>query len=294
VALEDWRVRAAELLQVRREIVRVEWRDAAMRLVAHAETPYRGEYWSDNFREESETHAVAACTNARRTNAATYSPSYFQLLGEGLGTELMEVCQPLQEKGHVVGYVLGTYSLPNILSPGGQEPDAHPGGLVHRARRHAPGPGGGGLARRAHVHGPAAAGPAGQHAGAAHGQLAPRAQRLPECDDGAGDGHVDRAGDVLVVLVRDNRRRLRAERDLGDALAFRKAMEDSLVTGMRARDLQGRITYVNPAFCNMVGFSAEELLGLNVAPYWPPELAQEYRQRQGRRLSAPAHTARGP
>jgi two-component system sensor histidine kinase DctS len=32
---------------------------------------------------------------------------------------------------------------------------------------------------------------------------------------------------VLVVLVRDNRRRLRAERDLGDALAFRKAMEDS-------------------------------------------------------------------
>ena len=59
---------------------------------------------------------------------------------------------------------------------------------------------------------------------------------------------------VLVVLVRDNRRRLRAERDLGDALAFRKAMEDSLVTGMRARDLQGRITYVNPAFCNMVGF----------------------------------------
>lgn len=32
---------------------------------------------------------------------------------------------------------------------------------------------------------------------------------------------------VLIVLVRDNRRRLRAERDLGDALAFRKAMEDS-------------------------------------------------------------------
>ena len=25
-------------------------------------------------------------------------------------------------------------------------------------------------------------------------------------------------------------------------------MEDSLVTGLRARDLQGRITYVNPAF----------------------------------------------
>jgi len=97
---------------------------------------------------------------------------------------------------------------------------------------------------------------------------------------------------VLVVLVRDNRRRLRAERDLGDALAFRKAMEDSLITGLRARDLQGRISYVNPAFCAMVGFSSEELLGLDIAPYWPPELAQEYRQRQGRRLSGAIPTAR--
>jgi two-component system sensor histidine kinase DctS len=59
---------------------------------------------------------------------------------------------------------------------------------------------------------------------------------------------------VLVMLGKDTRRRLRAESDLAEALAFRKAMEDSLVTGLRARDLQGRITYVNPAFCQMVGF----------------------------------------
>jgi two-component system sensor histidine kinase DctS len=91
---------------------------------------------------------------------------------------------------------------------------------------------------------------------------------------------------VMAVLVRDNRRRLRAERELADALAFRKAMEDSLVTGLRARDLEGRITYVNPAFCAMVGFSAAELLGQSVtAPYWPPELVDEYRERQAVRLS---------
>jgi PAS domain-containing protein len=54
---------------------------------------------------------------------------------------------------------------------------------------------------------------------------------------------------VLLLLGRDMRRRLKAENDLAEALAFRKAMEDSLVTGLRARDLQGRITYVNPAFC---------------------------------------------
>ncbi len=90
---------------------------------------------------------------------------------------------------------------------------------------------------------------------------------------------------VLVVLVRDNRRRLSAERDLGDALAFRKAMEDSLVTGLRARDLQGRITYVNPAFCAMVGFSAAELMGQDTPPYWPPEHAREYAERQMVRMA---------
>ncbi|MFO1232244.1 MAG: PAS domain S-box protein [Paenacidovorax caeni] len=57
-------------------------------------------------------------------------------------------------------------------------------------------------------------------------------------------------------------------------------MEDSLVAGLRARDLRGRVTYVNQAFCAMVGFSAEELLGRDMpAPYWPPELAEMYQQR---------------
>jgi two-component system sensor histidine kinase DctS len=78
---------------------------------------------------------------------------------------------------------------------------------------------------------------------------------------------------VLVLLGKDTRRRLRAENDLAEALAFRKAMEDSLVTGLRARDLQGRITYVNPAFCQMVGFRATNCWAWRAPPYWPPELA---------------------
>jgi PAS domain S-box-containing protein len=61
-------------------------------------------------------------------------------------------------------------------------------------------------------------------------------------------------------------------RDLEEAHTFRKAMEDSLLVGMRARDPQGRIIYVNPAFCAMVGYSAEELLGcLPPYPYWHPD-----------------------
>ena len=293
VGLEDWRMRAAELLQVRREIVRVEWRNASMRLVAHAETPYRSEYWSENFREESETHVVAACSNARRINAATYSPSYFQLLGEGLGMELMEACQPLQHQGHFMGYVVATYSLPNILSSqvsknltrnqevSFTEPDgtrlalvgaAWRGTRVFSSQQLLDLPGHTLVLRMDSWH------------------------RAPSVFPNVLTALVTAMSialvTVLIVLVRDNRRRLRAERDLGDALAFRKAMEDSLITGLRARDLQGRISYVNPAFCNMVGFTSEELLGLDIAPYWPPELAQEYRQRQGRRLSGALPTAR--
>jgi two-component system sensor histidine kinase DctS len=92
---------------------------------------------------------------------------------------------------------------------------------------------------------------------------------------------------VLFMLGRDIRRRLRVEHDLADALAFRKAMEDSLVTGLRARDLEGRITYVNPAFCKMVGVEARELLNHNFpSPYWPPELASVYQDRQAIRLAS--------
>ena len=76
----------------------------------------------------------------------------------------------------------------------------------------------------------------------------------------------------LWALRRHVRRRLVAEQALRTEHAFRKAMEDSLTVGMRARDLDGRITYVNPAFCHMVDWTAEELVG-TIPPmlYWVPE-----------------------
>jgi two-component system sensor histidine kinase DctS len=49
-------------------------------------------------------------------------------------------------------------------------------------------------------------------------------------------------------------------------------MEDSLLVGMRARDPEGKIIYVNPSLCAMVGYSAEELLGCQPPyPYWHPD-----------------------
>ena len=84
------------------------------------------------------------------------------------------------------------------------------------------------------------------------------------------------------------RLRTGAEGALAEAPAFRKAMEDSLATGLRARDLGGRITYVNPAFCEMVGFTAAELRSSESPPYWPPELAAQYASRQKVRLGRKA------
>lgn len=80
----------------------------------------------------------------------------------------------------------------------------------------------------------------------------------------------------LVGLYRHYRRRLAAEQSLGEAHALRRAMEESLTVGMRARDLDERILYVNPAFCRMVGWKAEDLIGrLPPLPYWLPELVEE-------------------
>jgi two-component system sensor histidine kinase DctS len=84
----------------------------------------------------------------------------------------------------------------------------------------------------------------------------------------------------LVALWRDIARRLVAEGALHQQMAFRTAMENSLVTGLRARDLEGRVTYVNPAFCQIVGLPAEELVGkAPPMPYWAPEAMDEYQQR---------------
>ena len=282
-----WREHANGLLQQRRELMRIEWRKVDMRLLAHAETPYRTVLWEDEANgTDAHSGETLTCTQARRTTGPAYSTSRFQLLGEGLGTETMQVCMPLLENGHVVGYMLGTYSLQGILTsqlgktlPRTQEvsftePDgtrlalvgaAWRGSRMFTAQQLLDLPGNTLVLRMDSWH----------HAPSV----------FPNVMTALVTAMSIALVSVVVVLVRDNRRRLRAERDLGDALAFRKAMEDSLVTGMRARDLQGCITYVNPAFCNMVGFSAHELLGLNVAPYWPPELAQEYVHRRDQRLA---------
>ena len=75
---------------------------------------------------------------------------------------------------------------------------------------------------------------------------------------------------MLIANWRHTRRRMQAQQALVAETNFRRAMENSMLTGMRALDMQGRITYVNAAFCQMTGWSEGELVGRTPPfPYWP-------------------------
>jgi hypothetical protein len=81
---------------------------------------------------------------------------------------------------------------------------------------------------------------------------------------------------MLLGTWRHMRRRSQIQNALVQETQFRRAMENSMLTGMRALDMEGRITYVNAAFCQMSGFSEAELLGCTPPyPYWPPDRIEE-------------------
>lgn len=75
---------------------------------------------------------------------------------------------------------------------------------------------------------------------------------------------------MLIANWRHTRRRAQAQQALMVETAFRRAMENSMLTGMRVLDMQGRITYVNAAFCRMTGWRESDLIGRTAPfPYWP-------------------------
>ena len=284
---ESWTLGASALLWEHREVMRIEWRDSALATLSHVDTPFRALVFDRFDRTIAQFDVALSCASARRFSGPAYSNSYFVPQSDGLGMELIDLCLPLAAGGRLTGYMLATYSLQEILVDlvekrliRSQEVSFTEADGTRLALH--------GLARR------------GNHVFTSQQLLnLPGYTLMLRMDSwrGAPDLFPNvltalvtamsiALVSVLVLLAKDMRRRLHAERSLADALALRKAMEDSLGTGLRARDLQGRITYVNPAFCQMVGFAPDELLGHSIpAPYWPPEHADQYQQRQAIRLA---------
>nr|WP_227494221.1 PAS domain-containing sensor histidine kinase [Ramlibacter pallidus] len=288
---ERWLAAADQLLRAHREFVRLEWRGPDLELRAEADSPYRNPAFARFGRANSLPEVQQACTAARRISSHAYARSHFVPQADGLGLELMELCLPQVEVGRLMGFIVATYSLSDLLATqigpqmGRSQEISFTEADGTRLAMH-------GLARR------------GQRVFSAQQLLDLPGSTMVLRMDSWRHAEPDLFPNVMTALVtvmsialvtvlfllgHDTRRRLRVEEDLADALAFRKAMEDSLVTGLRARDLQGRTTYVNPAFCQMVGFTSDELLGQgSPAPYWPPELAEDYRKRQEVRLAGHA------
>ena len=284
---EAWNFPASDLLRERREIMRLEWRNESLDVITQVGTPYKSPVFERLGRNSMQADINLACTTARRLSGAAYSTSYFVPQADGLGFEMLDMCMPITVEGRLVGYTVASYSLQDVLAE-----------LVGKQ-----------LARGQSVAFTEADGTRlALHGTPSRGNRIYVAQQLLDL---TGNPLVLRLESrlglpslfpnvltalvtamslalmaVLFLLARDMRRRLRVEHDLGEALAFRKAMEDSVLTGLRARDLSGRITYVNPAFCQMVGISAKELLNHSFpSPYWPPDLADVYQQRQLVRLA---------
>jgi len=93
----------------------------------------------------------------------------------------------------------------------------------------------------------------------------------------------------LLFLWRYARIRSRAEAALMAETRFRRAMEDSMSTGMRVLDMQGRIAYVNPAFCRLIGWDEADLVGRAPPfPYWVPGRYQRHRETLNQLLSGHA------
>ena len=283
-----WWTGATQLLHEHREWMRLQWHDAALNLRAVADSPFYPALAPPP--PDGSTHHPSdianLCGQASKLGAAAYAPSRFVPRAGGLGEEVLELCLPVRQGAQLQGYVVATHTLDGMLallpssltrgqSVGFTELDGTRLAMQGVPRRGA----------RVFV--------AQQVIDLPGAPIVLRlegSRQLPDVFPNVLTALVTGLSialiTVLVLLARDFRARQQAESELAQALAFRKAMEDSLVTGLRARDLEGRITYVNPAFCDMVGFAADELIGQsNPVPYWPPEMAQDYAARQVQRLS---------
>jgi PAS domain S-box-containing protein len=91
----------------------------------------------------------------------------------------------------------------------------------------------------------------------------------------------------LWSVLKQMQVRQEAEANLQTETSFRNAMENSTPVGIRAHDMQKRITYVNRAFCEMTGWTSRELIGLAPPfPFWPDNRRDELVEKMNRALQS--------
>jgi two-component system sensor histidine kinase DctS len=269
-APETLQSRLAQMFKNGHELRRVVWFDARGRVLAArgAELPAAG----------LPDASVAAAEVARKTRSGRYSEPYG---AAPRASALVDYHLPLYRDGAFAGSLVATYSLKVLLDETvpwwfAQENFL---ALLDRDERVVAQRAAGGPGRGVYTHKHALDLP-GPSIVLATDSVKGAPKLLPNLL--VGSVIVLALGLLLslATLWRHIARTIAAESALRQQMAFRTAMENSLLTGLRARDLEGRVTYVNPAFCQMVGLPPEELIGkVPPMPYWAPEAMAEYEQR---------------
>ncbi|CAH0134961.1 Sensor protein FixL [Massilia sp. Bi118] len=262
--------RLAQMFKNGHELRRIAWLDADGKALA-----LRGSELPESGLTQSSRDAQ---TMARSSRNGRYSDAY----GAGHASGgLVDYHLPLYRHGQYAGSLLATYNLQTLLDENVPWWFAQDNALslLDRddrvvARRAAGGPGHGVYTHKRALDLP------GAQIALATDSVKGAPKLLPNLL--VGSVIVLALGLVisLAALWRHIARTIAAENALRQQMAFRTAMENSLLTGLRARDLEGRVTYVNPAFCRIVGHPAAELIGMKPPmPYWAPEAMADYEYR---------------
>ena len=275
--LPQFHQRAESLIGQYPELQAITWIDESGKVLASHATPTIA---SAQVRVAGEVLRKGDTQTGFALSRSTQQPVYSQpALKEGEPAPLLQLQVPLNAQGNFAGVVLGEYSVDNLLRYGtptellaryaitlldskGEVLAGVP--LAPRERTEwMP------WSRRTNAY-EVPVSPVGNN-------LVLRAQAYRTSLGLVGSGLFWLVGTLsamtawmLIATWRHTRRRMQAQQALVQETNFRRAMENSVLTGMRALDLNGTITYVNAAFCQMTGWTEEELVGQKPPfPYWP-------------------------
>lgn len=279
LAESDFASRAEALISQYPELQSITWIDSQRRILASQSAPTVS---SDQLRIPREVLRAGDALEAYQLAREMQQPIYVQgLAHKGEAAPLLQLHVPLAQDGRYIGELLGEYSIDSLLRYG------TPTEIMARYAMTM-------LDSRGQVLAGTPLTPRKQNATdllrwrtVANEDEAPvapvgnslvlRAQAYRTSLGVVGSGLFWLVGTLsamtawlLLATWRHTRRRQRAQEALVAETNFRRAMENSVLTGMRALDLQGRITYVNAAFCQMTGWSESELVGqMPPYSYWP-------------------------
>ncbi len=279
IDIEEFVSRAQSLIVQYPELQAVSWIDERRRLKTTYATPSLP---ASQMRTVDEVLRPGDTETNFSLARDLHQPVYAQPAGTAELPSLLQLHIPLTDRGRFAGVVLAEYSPDGLLRHG------VPAEVLARYAVALQNANGRTLAGNSVPMGPAGSRllPWSSQAEAYEVPVSPvgnglmlRAQAYRTSQGVIGSGLFWLVGALSVLTAwmlignwSHTRRRLQAQQALVAETNFRRAMENSMLTGMRALDLQGRITYVNAAFCQMTGWSEAELVG-RTAPfsYWPEE-----------------------